>query len=94
MVNVAVAPFASLQMVHIPVAGSYDPIDGVYVKPALNGSLTKMFVASLGPLLVSVMVNVPLCPTCTGPLLVFVMITCADGFTVKLAVCGVIGVGL
>ena len=56
------------------------------VNPLGRGSVTTTFWAGLGPLLVMVMVNVPVCPTFNGPLPVLVMETSALGLTTMLVV--------
>ena len=63
--NVADAPFARFPTDHTPVPEVYVPTDGVddtYVRPAGNRSVTETAVASSGPLLVAVTVNVTLPP--------------------------------
>ena len=66
-VNVAVAPFARLGIVHIPVAASYTPaltvpLLAVAVKPAGRRSVSVVLSASLGPLFVIVISNVTVSP--------------------------------
>jgi len=66
IVSVALAPFASEPAVQSPVPLTYVPWLGVseeYVTPEGSTSVMTIFVASFGPLLVSVMVYVIVSPS-------------------------------
>src|SRR5262245_59672724 len=76
--------------VHLPVAWSYVPCEGLppgtNVRPGGSGSLTMTQVAGLGPLLVAVTVKVPVSPTGGAALsTVFAITTSACGFGVMVA---------
>src|SRR5262249_48858276 len=75
-------------IVHIPDVGSYVPCDGVAETSAspANRSVTTTPLASLGPVLVAVTVNVTFCPTAgVGLSTVFWMPTSAEGAAFSVA---------
>src|SRR5262245_33629742 len=88
--SVADWPTPIVPTVHVPVAGSYVPCEGLppgtNVRPCGSGSLTMTPVAGLGPLLVAVTVKVMVSPAGGAALsTVFAITTSACGFGVMVA---------